>query len=58
MNPEPRPPVDQRLTSFLERYLIERIAKCKDGHPLEVGWEIIQDGKKIYEMIQTAGAKG
>jgi hypothetical protein len=48
--------VDQRLTSFLERYLIERIGKAKAENPLEDGWLIIQDGRKIYAMIQDAGS--
>jgi hypothetical protein len=50
--------VDQRLTSFLERYLIERIGKCKGDDPLQEAWLIIQDGRKAYQMIQEVGAKG
>lgn len=50
--------VDQRLTSFLERYLIERVGACKGENPLQEGWLILQDGKKIYQMIQDVGAKG
>lgn len=50
--------VDQRLTSFLERYLIERAGQCKGEDPLQEAWLVIQDGRKIYEMIQVAGSKG
>lgn len=57
LDPEPRP-VDQRLTSFLERYLIERVGACKGENPLQEGWLIIQDGKKLYRMIQEQGSKG
>lgn len=56
-NPPPAP-VDQRLTSFLERYLIERIGACKNENPLQDGWLVLQDGKKIYAMIQAAGSRG
>jgi hypothetical protein len=57
-NPVVDRPVDQRLTSFLERYVIERIGKCKGDNPLQDGWLILQDGKKIYQMIQEVGGKG
>jgi hypothetical protein len=47
--------VDQRLTSFLERYVIERCGKWPEGDELKRGWEVIQDGKSIYKMIQLNG---
>lgn len=47
-------PPNDRFRSFAERYLIERAGQFTRGKELEEGWQVIQDAKKLYQMIATA----
>jgi hypothetical protein len=40
-----------RLSSFIERYVIERASTFTKGKELEDGWRAVQNAKKIYQMI-------
>jgi len=44
-----------RFRSFAERYLIERAKTFHTEEELEDGWKAIEDAKKLYVMVESAG---